>query len=306
MADFILVKFIDWLTVFQYVLKPGKRIFWLFLLSSFLLATYYLYRNKALNLSTLFRLNRKKYWLNRSSILDVKWILVNQLFAIAIFIPVLGGQITWAMSVYRQLVSWFGDGDFLSWPSGYVIALFTVTLFLVEDFSRFLVHFAYHKIPFLWRFHAIHHSAKIMTPLTLYRVHVVEYLINSIRAIAVVGLVSGIFIYCFNGRISVYEVLGVSIFNFIFNLAGSNLRHTHIWLSFGKFEKWFISPAQHQVHHSTARAHLDKNFGASLAIWDRLFGSWVNSKHTKVKSFGLYKQSVPQNLRKQWLGIAPK
>ncbi len=264
------------------------------------------HRKQTSNFRYLRNAHRIKYWCNRSTALDIKWILVNQLLAILIFVPVLGGQITWAMSVYRQCVQWFGDGDFLSWQGHYVIALFSITLFLAEDFSRFLVHFAYHKIPCLWRFHAVHHSARVMTPLTLYRVHAVEYFINSIRAIAVVGLVSGIFIYCFNGRIGVYEVLGVSIFNFLFNIAGANLRHSNIWLGFGWFEKWFISPAQHQIHHSTAKEHLDKNFGASLALWDRIFGSWVASKYTQVKSFGLYKQSAPQKLVKQWLGIPAK
>jgi len=306
MIESLTSLFFEWISVIEYVLSPSKRIYWLYLITSLVLAVYVLPRTKSHNVQHYLKAHRTKYWFNRSTLIDLKWILVNQLLAIVIFVPILGGQVSWAMSVYRQFVQWFGDGDFLTWSSHYVIALFSITLFLAEDFSRFLVHFAYHKVPCLWRFHAIHHSARVMTPLTLYRVHAVEYFINSIRAITVIGVVSGIFIYCFNGRIGVYKVLGVSIFNFLFNLAGANLRHSNIWLGFGRFEKWFISPAQHQIHHSTAKEHLDKNFGASLAIWDRIFGSWIASKNTEVKSFGLFKQSTQQKLRKQWAGISAK
>jgi sterol desaturase/sphingolipid hydroxylase (fatty acid hydroxylase superfamily) len=223
--------------------------------------------------------------------------------ALIFIVPVLMGQVAVAMSCYRALVGWFGDGDFLRWHSGWVMALFTVTVFIVEDFTRFFVHYCYHKIPLLWRFHAIHHSAITMTPLTLYRVHFIEYFINACRSLFVTGAISGLFMYCFVGAIGVYEVLGVSILNMLFNLAGANLRHSHIWIGFGRFEQVFISPAQHQIHHSSAKAHLDKNFGASLAIWDKWFGSWLPSQTEQVKRFGLYKTVNPQKLYKQILGI---
>lgn len=295
--------FTEWLAIFSYIFMPSKRVYWLYLLSSVLLVLWLYKQKNTKPVAAFVKANSLKYWLSRSSQVDMKWILFNQVFAIVLFVPVLGGQISWAMSVYRQLVAWFGGGDFIHWPTPYVMALFSITLFLLEDFSRFLLHYAYHKIPLLWRFHAIHHSAKLMTPLTLYRVHIVEYFINSLRAVSVIGLTSGVFIYCFDGTIGVYEVLGISIFNFVFNLIGANLRHSHIWISFGKLETLFISPAQHQIHHSNAKVHLDKNFGASLAIWDRLFSSWLASKNEKVTNFGLFKQGNTEKFSKQLLGI---
>jgi len=75
---------------------------------------------------------------------------------------------------------------------------------------------------------------------------------------------------------------------FLFNALGANLRHSHIWLSFGSLERWFISPAQHQIHHSSAEADRDINFGTCLAIWDRLFGSHRRASITPISiSFGL-------------------
>ena len=55
---------------------------------------------------------------------------------------------------------------------------------------------------------------------------------------------------------------------------GATLHHSHIWLTYGRMlEHVFISPAQHQVHHSTDPQHYDRNFGTMLALWDWLFGT---------------------------------
>lgn len=283
--------------------NPNKRVFWLYLLTGCLLIVVAQKFNRERSTALIKKSFKTRYWFGRNSRLDVKWIALNQLLVFMVIVPLLASQLSWAMALYRYLVDVFGRGDFIHWPYAAVVTVFTVTLFLIEDFSRFLVHYAYHKVPWLWRFHAIHHSAKVMTPLTLYRIHFVEYFLNSCRALFVTGTVSGVFIYCFDGAITVYEVLGVSIFSMLFNLCGANLRHSHVWLCFGKLERVFISPAQHQIHHSSAEPHLDKNFGASLAIWDRLFGSWLGSYNQQVDKFGLYKQANRQQLRKQLFGI---
>jgi sterol desaturase/sphingolipid hydroxylase (fatty acid hydroxylase superfamily) len=81
-------------------------------------------------------------------------------------------------------------------------------------------------------------------------------------------------------------VLGVNAFLFFFSLIGSNLRHSHVPISYGRFiEKWFISPKQHQIHHS--KKHFNKNYGGYIAIWDRVFGTLCLSNSVKVMKFGL-------------------
>lgn len=289
----------------SFLVNSGKRIYWLYLLASVFFIFIAYRHSTALCLFKIKQTLNIKYWAGRNSVLDMKWIFLNQALAFLLLAPLLTGQVAWAMSIYRQLVSWFGAGDFIEWPYWQVVVLYTLVIFIAEDFTRFLVHYLYHKVPFLWRFHAIHHSAKVMTPFTLYRIHFVEYVINSCRAVFVLGFISGIFIYSFNGAISLYEILGVGVFTLIFNLAGANLRHSHIWLGFGKYERAFISPAQHQIHHSSSPKHLDKNFGASLAVWDKLFGTWLASKEEQVTHFGLYRQINRQALKKQLLGIKP-
>lgn len=264
-----------------------RRTYWLYLLSGFTIAVIATWQQKK-RLKKLFTNTfSKKYWFNRSCYTDYQWIMFNQVLKIFIIVPLLATSLTVAIFVNRGLMHNFGDGNFLNWPYQNVLILFSISLFIFEDFSRFFVHWLYHRIPILWKYHSVHHSATVLTPLTLYRVHSVEYILNNCRGVLVVGLVSGFFMYCFEGRIGLAEVFGVNLFNFLFNLLAANLRHSHVWLSFGFLEHLFISPAQHQIHHSKDKIHYDKNFGSCLAIWDKLFDSWQTSKNNKVKRFGL-------------------
>ena len=76
----------------------------------------------------------------------------------------------------------------------------------------------------------------------------------------------------------------------MFNIFGSNLRHSHIGIRYWHWVEYiFISPGQHQLHHSIAREHHDKNFGAALAIWDWLFGSLHHSVEFETLKLGLEK-----------------
>ena len=76
--------------------------------------------------------------------------------------------------------------------------------------------------------------------------------------------------------------------SFWFHLLGSNLRHSHIWINYWHWlEKIFISPAQHQIHHSIKKEHHNKNFGVTFAIWDYVFGTLCTSRDNEVSKFGI-------------------
>ncbi|MDC0136437.1 sterol desaturase family protein [Sulfitobacter sp.] len=74
----------------------------------------------------------------------------------------------------------------------------------------------------------------------------------------------------------------------MFNALGANFRHSHIWISYGPvLEHILISPAQHQVHHSVATKHHDKNYGSIFAIWDWIFGTLYVPKTVETLTFGV-------------------
>lgn len=286
-----------------YLIDSQKRIFWMYLLSSGLIALGLVLIRRGGVFDALKAAVSPKVWLAPSSRVDFYWFFTNHLIRILLVVPVLGGGLTLSISINRVLYQWFGAGDFWQLPDILLSVLFTVVLFVMEDLSRFLIHFAYHKIPFLWRFHAIHHSAIVLTPITLYRIHWLEMIINSVRSLIVIGGVSALFIYLFDNAIHPVTILGASVIGFLFNMAGANLRHSHVWLGYGWLERWVVSPAQHQVHHSIAREHIDKNFGATLAVWDRLFGVLVLSQDTRVEGFGLVGKKVEQSFLSQQTGL---
>jgi sterol desaturase/sphingolipid hydroxylase (fatty acid hydroxylase superfamily) len=265
----------------------NRRVYWLYLLSGLIAVIACYWQNKS-KLRKIFNATfSKKYWFNHSCYTDYKWLVINQFFNVLLLVHVLASSITISIYFNRLLRSVFGDGNFLQWQHYNVVIIFSVVIFVFDDFSRFWLHRLYHSNPLLWRLHSVHHSATVLTPLTLYRVHSIEFLINNCRGIIVVGTVSGFFMYCFKGSIGVFEVLGVNIFNLLFNLAAANLRHSHVRVGFGFLEHIFISPAQHQIHHSRDAHHFNKNYGSCLSIWDKAFSSWLDSKNNKATQFGL-------------------
>ena len=274
-------------SILEYLINPSKRTYWVYILSSIIIAMVYLYYNKKqmkVNLSS-------KLWLHPSAKLDYYYFVLSYFIKILMIIPIIISAKTIAFSINKFLYYEYGFNQIQTISYETTIILYTFSLFILSDFTRYFLHRILHTIPFLWEFHKVHHSAKVLNPLTFYRVHPVENILFGFRYSLSVGFVTGIFIYFFGSKIGLYEVLGANIFIFIFSLLGSNLRHSHIPLEyFESLEKWLISPKQHQIHHS--KKHFNKNFGGYLAIWDRLFGTLTLSKEVKVLKFGLRRDQM--------------
>ncbi|MBY0385923.1 sterol desaturase family protein [bacterium] len=279
---------------------PGSRLFYLNLLMTlvfvFVYALVYLKSKEPIVLLKKW-IFRKKYWWNHSTKIDYQVYFLNGLFKVLIFIPWLDFSYFFSKKTVQAL-QWMSR-DMGALDSNYFnLFSFTVFAFIIDDFLRFFHHFCMHKIPWLWRFHKTHHSAKVLTPITLYRAHPVEVLISTIRNSLSAGLAVGFFVYFFEAQVSYFQIFSVNLFGFAFNFLGSNLRHSHIPISFGLLENIFISPKQHQIHHSQNVNHYDKNFGVSLAIWDRLAGSLVFSKQVQGKIHFGVRGFSRQNLKK--------
>lgn len=266
----------------EYFLNPNKRVFWLYLLSSLLLALAYMFFNPK-----QWRLQKSKaLWMHPSAVLDYYYFFIAYAIKIVLIFPVVISAKEVAFFVQDFLTENFGYVHIRGFSKLEIMALFSLTLFLVSDFTRYWLHRFLHTIPFLWEFHKVHHSAKVLTPITFYRVHPVENVLFGFRYALSIGSVSGVFIFLFQAKLAMLDVLGVNLFVFAFSLLGSNLRHSHIPLAYPKvLEAWLLSPKQHQIHHSTK--HFDKNFGGYFALWDRVFGSLCYSKEVKQMKFGL-------------------
>lgn len=162
--------------------------------------------------------------------------------------------------------------------------VFTLTAFLCLDFAVFFSHYLMHKVPFLWQFHRVHHSAEVLNPFTLYRQHPVDLLLTGSLYLVLMGIVYAVFIYSTGVIPSALQVFGMNAFVFMYYLMGYNLRHSDIWVHYPRWMTLFlISPAQHQIHHSQDKKHFDKNMGLIFSVWDRMFGTlYVPSGYEKI------------------------
>ena len=275
---------------FLSVVDPEKRVFWPFLVASLFLALFVAVREQrnrsARDLITY--LFPTKIFFHASALLDYRLLFVKALLRVVLIAP-------WAMSAFGLSVWWvgvlnktFGIMSPVSMGKTEIMVLYTITLFIGWDLSRYLLHRFLHTIPCLWEFHKVHHSAEVLSPFTLYRSHPVESMLYALRGVLVVSAITGTFFYFFKSQAIQYEVLSVNVVGFFFNLTGGNLRHSHVWLSYGKkLEYFFISPAQHQVHHSLEPTHFNKNYGTWLSVWDWLSGTLYVTCQKEGLRFGL-------------------
>lgn len=251
---------------------------WLYLLSSIVLgALIYVYSRHPhdgnLRPGSLREfLFPKSVFLHRSALVDYRFVLVDLTVKSILYTPLITGfsYLTYlsCVSVAASLKASFPQTA----PITLDPVLLAVVAFMAGDFCFFFAHFLMHKVKTLWCFHEVHHSAEVLTPVTVYRTHPVEDLVNGIVSASVFGLAAGVYAASNGQEIGLPTIFGVNIVMFLFFSVGFQLRHSHIWLSYGRF--WshvLISPAQHQIHHSSELRHWDKNFGFVFAIWDVLF-----------------------------------
>ena len=174
-----------------------------------------------------------------------------------------------------------------------VLALLVVLLFLATDFATYLVHRISHQVPVLWAFHRVHHSAEVLNPLTLMRKHPVYDLIGRLVDLAILAPLYGLILWFWPEMLGAAVALGVKWGFGLFALIAGNLRHSHVWMDFGRFERLLVSPAQHQIHHSQAERHWDRNYGEVLAVWDWMFGTLYLPKEREELRFGLAGEDQP-------------
>jgi len=174
-------------------------------------------------------------------------------------------------------------------PAGPVMLIaFTITMLLAYDLSYYIYHRAQHEIPMLWELHKVHHSAEVMVGVTKDRVHPIDELMNRWWDGVIPGLCYGIWLFFALDPVEL-TVFGINVYllrNTI--LMMDFVRHTHLKLSFGRhLDAVLLSPHYHQLHHSIAPQHWDKNYGLALSIWDRMFGTLVIPEPNEDFVFGL-------------------
>lgn len=147
---------------------------------------------------------------------------------------------------------------------------------LAMDLVSYFWHRANHLLQFLWRFHQVHHSDPDYTVTTALRFHPGELLLAlPVRILAIVVL--GV------------PIAGVIVFEVIFAIANF-CEHGNIDVPLnveGPLGRVFITPALHRRHHGRESRLLDTNYGTIFSFWDRLLGSYGDSRSNVLIDTGL-------------------
>ncbi len=151
-----------------------------------------------------------------------------------------------------------------------------VALIVTTDFARFFAHYLAHRVPMLWTFHKVHHSAEVLIPPTALRLHPVDELCLFLSLAAANTLVFAAFFSVFSIDDAAAARLSLDAYLVLYVLSVYPLRHSHLPLRFGAtIERVLMSPAMHQLHHRSEARHHGKNLGLAFSLWDRLFGTFA-------------------------------
>lgn len=195
---------------------------------------------------------RGRRWVTNLSISVLNAILLR-LMALALPLLAVGA----ALDADRR--GW-GAFNHLDWPAWVEVTL-AVILF---DLAIWAQHLLTHKLPLLWRLHRVHHADRDFDVTTAIRFHPVEIALSMLLKIALVYLLGPAAV-----AVVLFEILlnGTAMFNHAnLNLPAPVDR---------ALRRILVTPDMHRVHHSVHRSEHDSNFGFSLSVWDRLFGTYV-------------------------------
>ena len=261
-------------------LSPGDRFFVGYLAVSLLLAALVLRRDPNSGAprplrELLARLFPRRVFLHASAILDYRFVLVNY-YVIALLVAAMFlSAVTTSGWMLAAIEFALGPNRAPAAPGLGAGLCFTIVVFVAIDFGNFVGHWLQHKVPVLWEFHKIHHSAEVLTPVTALRVHPVGEILSTQIIALCVGAVNGAFLYVYHGPVAQLTLFGVNALDFLYYTIGAyHLAHSHVWLMFPRIlREIFYSPALHLIHHSVDPRHRDKNFAFTFTIWDRLAGT---------------------------------
>jgi len=229
----------------------------------------------------------KEIYGHRSAIADYWFFAINKLlFAMAF--GALVAITSYVVAAANSVLHLVGASPEIPAPPWLAILFTTLVSALAMDFGLWLGHFLLHKVPVLWEFHKVHHSAEVLTPLTAGRVHPVEDAINIVFSGVCGGVTIALCQFVLGPQAQTFGVFQLNVLVVVFYLCGFHLRHSHVWLPYrGIWGKIFVSPAHHQLHHSVARRHWDKNLGFGFAIWDWMFGTLYSVDRREAIQIGM-------------------
>ena len=227
-------------------------------------------------LERAFALHRQPV-LRRQIAVDLGWYFINGLLpGLVLGVPL--SFVAWATHAVMPAALL---ADIAAWP----LALRVAAALLLGELGYYWAHRCAHTVPFLWGFHAIHHSAEQIDFLTNTRAHPVDLMFTrmcSLVPLFALGLANPV--HPSDGTIPVLVLLIGVLWGFFI--------HANLRLRFGPLEWLLTTPAFHHWHH-TLSAPRDHNYASMLPWLDRLFGSYHLPKGQWPADYGNPDRTAP-------------
>ena len=160
-------------------------------------------------------------------------------------------------------------------------------IMLFTDLVQYWLHRLFHKVPFLWRFHAIHHSAKVLDWLAGSRMHIVE--IICLRSLTIIPMQ----VLGFHQSLIYLYLVVVYVYSTYIH---SNVRFDLEWI-----KPMMVTPRFHHWHHGSEPEAIDVNFAVHFSFLDRVFGTYHMPVGKWPKDYGVVGNDVPSGYLKQFM-----
>lgn len=161
-----------------------------------------------------------------------------------------------------------------------------IEIMFLTDLLQYWVHRCFHRIPALWKFHAVHHSAKSLDWVAGARMHFIEILV--LRGLTVIPMM----VLGFNVTVVHAYILVVYIY--------STFIHANIRWPLARMSKFLATPRFHHWHHGIEKEAIDVNFAIHFPLLDRLFGTYYMPEGKWPQGYGVGGHPVPSGYMAQF------
>jgi sterol desaturase/sphingolipid hydroxylase (fatty acid hydroxylase superfamily) len=185
------------------------------------------------------------------------------------------------------ITSYIGEVGFRAMIGAQPLWLQILEIMFLTDLVQYWVHRAFHRIPVLWRFHAVHHSARKLDWLAGSRMHLLE--IICLRALTVIPMFT-----------LGYSQLAIQIYLVVVYVYSTYI-HANVRFDIEWLKPFIVTPRFHHWHHGEEQEAIDVNFAIHFPLFDRLFGTYHMPKGRWPEGYGVGGHPVPSGFLAQFI-----
>jgi lathosterol oxidase len=185
-----------------------------------------------------------------------------------------------------SLFGWAQSPTIQAWVNSQPFWIQFLEIMFLADLVQYWVHRMFHQIPWLWKFHAVHHSAEVMDWMAGNRLHLVDLALT--RSLIYIPS----FILGFADMPMYVYIVFVSLHSVFI--------HANLGLSLGRWRYVVATPQFHHWHHGAEHEAIDKNFAVHFPVLDMVFGTFFLPGQRWPANYGVVDQKVPESFVRQF------